>query len=118
MQDRFSTYLKGITSQYLKEVPEGFFEPLPDVIKEAVQNASAVKSLVKDLHIDPIQFLEGVHYTWLLPIFNRFNNEEKYLYYSLLPKGHQEALLDEWEIEIDPLDLSAMAKSFFFPQVF
>lgn len=118
MQDRFSTYLKGIASQYLKEVPKDFFEPLPDVIKEAVQSTSAIKPLVKDLHIDPVQFLEGVHYTWLLPIFNRCSDEEKYLYYSLLPKSHQEALLGEWKIEVDPLDLSAMAKSFFFPKFF
>ncbi len=118
MQDRFSTYLKAIALEQYKEIPQGFFSPLPDVIEKAVEDAPPIQSSIANLHIDPIIFINGVHYTWLIPIFEKCNEEERHIYFSLLPVGHQASLLKEWQFEIEPLDLSPMAKAYFYPQFF
>ncbi len=118
MQDRFSTYLKTIALERFGDVPKNFFSPLSDVLEKAISEATPLNATIQDLSIDPLSFIQGVDYTWLLPIFNKCGEEEKYMYFSLLPPSHQVALLKEWKVKVNPIDLSSMAKSFFYPKFF
>ncbi|NGX42754.1 MAG: hypothetical protein K940chlam7_01041 [Chlamydiae bacterium] len=117
MQDKSSMMLRLLLNRYHEGTTESVLKGLPEEERRKVLDLPLVSKDVLPALRQPIEAMQHVHYSWLIPQLQSISKRKLRLVISILPEHLATKLCDTLKMTSKPLTLSTPMRSFLRSQL-